>query len=80
SQFENRANAGPGGAKTMRGVNAFQLIRSRAGEARQGEGLGRWLILTVARAEGAGPLPVQPRPIAPAPSPRPPFRSPRGRR
>ena len=70
SQFENRGNAGPGGGKTMRGVNAFQLVR-------QG---GRWLCLTVARAEGVGPPPAQPRPAAPAPAPRPPFRPPGGGR
>jgi len=70
SQFENRANAGPGGAKTIRGVNAFQLIRLQ----------GRWLVLTVCRAEGMGPPPAPARRIAPAPSPRPPFRPPGGRR
>ncbi len=69
SQFENRSNAGPGGGKTMRGVNAFLLIR-------QG---GRWLSLTVARAEGVGPPPAQPRQIAPALAPRPPFRPSGGR-
>lgn len=72
SQFENRANAGPGGAKTIRGVNAFHLIRLG----------GRWQCLTVCRAEGAGPQPAPARQIQPAvaPSPRPPFRPPGGRR
>jgi hypothetical protein len=66
SQFENRANAGAGGSRTVRGVNAFQLIRLQ----------GRWQVLTVCRAEGVGPPPSPPRQIGPAPSPRPPFRPP----
>jgi hypothetical protein len=70
SQFENRGSAGAGGSKTMRGVNAFQLIR-------QG---GRWLTLTVTRAEGVGPPPAPPRAVSPALAPRPPFRPPGGRR
>ena len=64
SHCETRAMAGVGGAATTRGVNAFLLIRHA----------GRWLCLSVCRAETAAAPPPPVHRVMPAPAPRPPFR------